>query len=174
MGSLHMVLETVHERVAKNEIEGKRNPTRKSMLASIAKFTTLEIAQQVLSSLEVQWNGAKITRFRSSVVYALISPEIYCPVVEWIENDDTEVVMFFNIGSPNAYSWLAHYGKLTGKKGQGRWSETHVEFLAESMGYLKVLYEAAQHLIGVLAWDTKDIVRLYCRIPPQAPENNEE
>jgi hypothetical protein len=171
---LHKVLETVHERVAKNEIEGQRPPTRKSMLASIAKFTTLEIAQRVLSSLEVQWNGARITRFRSSVVYALICPEIYCPVVEWIENDDTEVVMFFNIGSPNAYSWLAHYGILTGEKGQGRWSKTHVEFLAESMGYLKVLFEAAQHLAGVLAWHTKDIVRLYCRIPPKVPESNEE
>lgn len=174
MDPLHKVLESVHERVAKNEIEGEQKPTRKSMLASIAKFTTLEMAQRVLSSLEVQWNGARITRFRSSVVYALISPDIYCPVVEWIENDDTEVVMFFNIGSPNAYSWLAHYGKLTGEKGKGRWSETQVEFLAESMGYLKVLFEAAQHLTGVLAWDTKDIVRLYCKIPPKALENNEE
>ena len=168
------VLETVHERVSKNEIEVKEALTDQTMLAAIAKFTNASIANKILSSLKALWNGANITRFRSSVVYALISPEIYCPVVEWVENGDTEVVAFFNIGSPNEYSWLAHYGKLTREKGQRKWEKTYVKFCAETMGYLKVLFEAAEHLGGVLGWGTKDIVRLYCRIPPQEPETNEE
>ena len=168
------VLETVHERVSKNEIEVKEPPTDRIILAAIAKFTNIQIANKILSSLKTLWNGATITQFRSSVVYALISSEIYCPVVEWVENDDTEVVAFFNIGSRNEYTWLAHYGKLMREKGQRKWDKTYVKFSAETMGYLKVLFEAAEHLGGVLGWDTKDIVQLYCRIPPQVPQTNEE
>ena len=168
------VLETVHERVSSNEIEVKDPLTDRIILAAIVKFTNHRIANKMLSSLKTLWNGASITRFRSSVVYPLISLEIYCPVVEWVENGDTEVVAFFNIGSRNEYTWLAHYGKLTREKGQRKWDKTYVKFSAETMGYLKVLFEAAEHLGGVLGWDTKDIVRLYCRIPPQEPETNEE
>ena len=174
MKPLHCVLEKVHAQVAMNEIELKGPPNDKKMLAAIAKFTNLKIAKRTLLCLKAIWKGARITRFRSSVVYALISHDIYCPVIEWIENDDTEVVAFFNVGSQNEYSWLAHYQKVTCEGGQRRFSKTYVKFCAEEMGYLKVLFEAAEHLSGVLAWDTNDILRLYCRLEPQEVETPEE
>jgi len=175
MKPLHCVLEKVHAQVAMNEIEltGPLNNDKK-ILAAIAKFTNLKIAKRTLLCLNAIWKGARITRFRSSAVYALISHDIYCPVIEWIENDDTEVVAFFNIGSENEYSWLAHYQKVTCEGGQRRFSKTYVKFCAEEMGYLKVLFEAAEHLSGVLAWDTNDILRLYCRLEPQEVETPEE
>ena len=174
MKPLYCVLEKVHAQVTMNEIELKGPLNDRKMLAAIAKFTNHKIAKRTLSCLKAIWKGTRITRFRSSVVYALISPEIYCPVVEWIENDDTEVVAFFNIGGQNEYSWLAHYQKVNREEGQRRLSRTYVKFCAEAMGYLKVLFEAAQHLSGVLAWDTKDILRLYCRLQPHEAETPEE
>lgn len=174
MKPLLRVLDKVHGQVAMNEIEFNGPLNDKKMLAAIAKFTNHKIAKRTLSSLKAIWKGARITRFRSSVVYALISPEIYCPVVEWIENDDTEVVAFFNIGSPNEYSWLAHYQTVNREDGQRRLSKMYVKFCAEGMGYLKVLFEAAEHLSGVLAWDTKDILALYCRLEPQEVQTPEE
>ena len=174
MKPLHCILQKVHGRVAMNEIELNGPLNDRKILAAIAKFTNHKIAKRTLSCLKTIWKGARITRFRSSVVYALISHEIYSPVVEWVENDETQVVAFFNIGSPNEYSWLAHYEKVNREKGQRRSSNTYVKICAESMGYLKVLFEAAEHLSGVLAWDTKDILRLYCRVESREVETPTE
>jgi hypothetical protein len=175
---LAITLDTLHSVVCRTEIAEIDPLNDEAMLAAVAKVTTPEIARQVMAILRAHWstNDTEIIRFRAGIVHSLSDLAYYCPVIEWLEKKDVEVVAMFNIDNTKCYSWLAHYGQRnepSGKDGQ-RWRDTWVHWGIESMDCLRILFEASQNLAGILQWTTKDIVRLYCRVAPEEKESDEE
>jgi len=169
----------MHSLVSKNaiaEISGPLND--RAMLRSLARFTSTEIGNKILSHLKAHWRSyePRITHFRASIVHSLTNSAYYCPVVEWVESNDVEVVAVFNIENQHCYSWLAHYAQKAkcSPKREGPWEDTWVHWEIENMGRLRTLLEASRNLQGVLEWSTKDIVRLYCLIEPCEKESDEE
>jgi hypothetical protein len=172
-------LSALHQVVSKTEIPEIGPGDEKAMSTAVAKFTTGEIAGKVMGLLKAHWatNDTKILRFRASIVHAVADLDYYCPVVEWVETGDVQVVALFNIENQRGYSWLGYYVKPAaepGEKGASDQGEKWVHWETESMEHLRTLFEAAANLAGVLQWRTKDIVRVYCRIESREEESEEE
>jgi hypothetical protein len=136
----------------------------------VSVWTTPEVAQRIVCCLQKHFaaTDATLTRFRASIVYSMTDDEIAWPVVEWTENDDTEVIAIFYIDEdapPEVCSWLMHYGVgiLEDSKNGMRWEKTYISWNVGGIDHLQLLFEAAQQLLGILRWSPQDILQLYCK-----------
>lgn len=140
------------------------------MYEKVSVWTTPEVSRKIVSSLQkhLSTTDAHVTRFRASIIYSMTNDECAWPVVEWTENDDTEVIAIFYIDEDapsEACSWLMHYGVgiLEDSKNGMRWENTYISWSVGDMDHLKSLFEAAQQLLGVLKWSVHDMLQLYCK-----------
>ena len=114
-----------------------------------------------------------MTAFRATVVYPLINNENSWPVVEWKEDEDTEVIAIFHIQNEpdgvDACSWLMHSanGVHTEENATSRWKRSSIEWSVRQLGHLKTLFGAAQHVMGILEWSVADALPLYCQSRPE-------
>ena len=62
-------------------------------------------------------------------------------------------------------SWLMHRGcgAADATEDGNRWKSTSVSWCVGEIGHLKSLFEAAQHLLGILQWTPEDILNFYCK-----------
>jgi hypothetical protein len=164
------LLETLHSQVARKELpptsEGFDPLTIQEM---ISQWTTHEAAKSITQSLAVyqQTTNAHMTGFRASTVYSFTNNEHSWPVVEWKEDDDTEVLAIFDtephVVQTGLCSWLMHHGVgINQGKEPRRWKKTSISWSVLCISRLKVLFRAAQRLLEILEWPVLDAMRLYC------------
>lgn len=96
----------LHTLVSENPI-GEIDPLDdEAMKGAFAKFTTPDSAIGVVSALNSHW-WAKNPQVGAVPGFGgLFFEHYFCPIVEWIENDDKKVVGIFNIENPQHYGWL--------------------------------------------------------------------
>ena len=133
----------------------------------ISSWVSESQARRILQTLEhrFQQNNAHVTAFRASVVYSFTNERCSFPVIEWREGMDTEVMAIFLLDDQGTVcSWLMHYGYGTNTSGDGgRWRSTSISWCVGEIMHLKSLFEAAQHLLGILQWKPEDILNFYCK-----------
>src|SRR5204863_3343085 len=135
----------------------------------VAVWNTRKVTRRILSSLQRYFKATDtyVTRFRASVIFSLTNDDCAWPVVEWKQEDDTEVIAIFYIDETapsDVCGWLMHSGTgiIEDSKEGMRWEKTSIMWRVVDMDHLKSLFEAAQHLLGILQWPTEDMLRLYC------------
>ena len=123
-------------------------------------------ARRILLTLEQHFiqNNTCVTAFRASVVYSFTNETCSWPVIEWREGTDTETMAIFLLNDEGTVcSWLMHYGYGTNaSEDGGRWRSTSISWCVGEIVHLKSLFEAAQHLLGILQWAPEDILNFYC------------
>ena len=110
-------------------------------------------------------NASSIRGFRASAVYPLANSGPSWPLLEWTEGEDTEVMAIFELNGVTDLAecnWLVscRYNSHGPSGGQGR--SGSVNWRVTQLRHLKMLFEVAQHLSGILAWSPEDTHRLYC------------
>jgi hypothetical protein len=175
--SMASILGELHERVCLKPV----SPMEVNMATiheAISCWTTYSVATTISQSLQThfQTTNAKITGFRASVVYSFTTDECFWPVIEWKENDDTEVLAIFYIdeNEPEICSWLIHSGSGIRTEGTGRWNRTFVSWNVTEISHLKSLFGAAQHLLGLLGWSAEDLLNLYYQVEEEEDCNVEK
>jgi hypothetical protein len=105
-----------------------------------------------------QATKARITGFRARAVAYFPGQVKPWPVVEWREDQDTDVSVIFdieNLGSPCSY--LMHTGVELGWHGEcRRWRKSSLMWLVAEIHQLKELFVAAQQILGILQWSEAD------------------
>lgn len=141
------------------------------MQEMVSKWTTREAATSIAQAILVyqQTTNVQMKGFRSSAVYSFTNNKRSWPVVEWIEDNDTEVLAIFDVEAHVAEtglcSWIMHHGMGIDKdKQSGRWKKTSISWSVFSIDRLNTLFQAAQHLLGILEWSVIDTMVLYCQI----------
>lgn len=135
---------------------------------------TLEVALLVTRAVIGQWTRRKIA-LRANMIYTLKTDGHAWPVVEWEEDDDTQVIVVFHfddLENPTSCSWLVHTGKLYSQATK-RWMKSAVEWNIADLGHLKTLFVVAEHTLGVMQWEFADALRLYCHSYPEESSKEE-
>ena len=107
----------------------------------------------------------QITGFRASVAYPFTSDDESWVILEWRENDGKEVMGIFDVDEdyPDICNYILHIG-VGSKDGpvENRWNQTSLVWKVVDMSSLKSLFQAAQHVLGVLELPQTDARTLYC------------
>jgi len=107
---------------------------------------------------------SRITGLRAGVLPALATSEGGCPIVEWREDPETNVTAMFKMDVPSARcSCLLHYGVGNSWQSDGnRWRRSSLAWNVITIGHLKNLLEAAQHMLGMQHWFDPNLMRRFC------------
>jgi len=133
-----------------------------------------EIALQITRSLHRHYlsNMAQITDVRATMIYNFKPEWTPWPVVEWREGDNTDVVAIFKVEDDvSPCSYLMHCGVGSWQEDGRHWMESSLVSLVSNFEQLKELFQAGQHIFGILQWSNVDLLALYCE---QAPRDGSE
>lgn len=142
----------------------------------LANRTTPDIALSITDGLlrHIESTLAPITGLKVTVVYQFGNEGTSWPVVEWREGDETDVVAIFKVeDATTPCSYLMHRGVGCWKTGSRRWSQSFLAWFVSSISHLKELFQAAQHIFGILQWSNTDLLTLYCEQSPRAGSDEE-
>ena len=135
-----------------------------AICAAIASRTHPLVAATIDRNLRRHLKG-QITRFRASVAYPFTSDDESWVILEWRENDGKEVMGIFDVDEdyPDICNYILHIG-VGSKDGptENRWNKTSLVWKVVDMSSLKSLFQAAQHVLGVLGLPESDAKTLYC------------
>jgi hypothetical protein len=115
-----------------------------------------------ITSFLLRSNSSHKTNLRCSVVYPIGHDDLFWVIVEWKEDDNIDVITIFHIddgNKPNFASWMMHRGY-----GDRPWRKTSISWSVINIEHLRILFEAAQHIMGILELPTADALRLYCDV----------
>jgi hypothetical protein len=166
-----MILERLHARVAQTyrpDFDAYIDQSAIVAISSsngIAPGVSLSMAQQILQCYAS--SDADITGLRVSRVYSFTDNNRFWAVLEWRIGIDTDVLAIFQIDntddSDSASNWLMHHGQGRNIKGtfDRRWVSTSVSWSVTSFGYLKSLFGAARHILGILELPARDSLTQY-------------
>lgn len=113
-----------------------------------------------------------MTGLRVSSVAPLTSEDHFWTVFEWMVGMDTDVLAIFQIdnvdGAATAPNWLMHQGYRRGCTAASgtRWATTLISWTVTNLGYLKSLFGAARHILGILEIPARDSVVLISELEP--------
>ena len=98
-------------------------------------------------------------------------------VLEWREDKNNDVLAIFQINDendPDLCNVLMHYGfgGETNENTERSWIRTAISWTVTGLGYLKTLFGAAQHTLGILELSVADALTLYSENPPS--DNSDE
>ena len=113
----------------------------------------------------ISTNVYSIRGFRASVVYPLANSNSSWPLLEWTEGEGTEVMAIFEINGATDLAecnWLVNYRHNSHGPSGGQERNESVSWRVTQLRHLKMLFEVAQHLSGILTWSPEDTHRLYC------------
>jgi hypothetical protein len=131
-------------------------------------FPILEYLQRYFRS-----GFRRVTGLRAAVV-TLFNDERRWPIVEWRENNDTEVLAIFKaMGPGRPYSCLMHYGEGIAWVERKRWRRSTLTWEVSAIEDLGDLIVVAQHILGTLYWSDEDIVNLYLKDCPENCSNEQ-
>ena len=109
-----------------------------------------------------------MTAFRLTRVHSLLNDDQSWPIVEWKEVDDTKVMAIFHLEDKEdseSGNWLMHQGvdmRADGEVGF-RWEKSSIDWNVSKISILKLLFQVAQHTLGILQWPQDDAIQLYGR-----------
>jgi hypothetical protein len=159
------VFEALHYRTSRKPIP-QTKVDFDTIFSAVSEWTPPESASQIARSLQKHFadSNAHVTGFRASTVYGFNDDDLSWPVIEWKEDNDTDVIALFYPDEETSTfcSWLLHYGKGRTADGE-RWKHTSISWCVAEMSHLKSLFRIAQHLLGILEWSMEDILTLYCK-----------
>ena len=120
--------------------------------------------------------GASLTGLRSTIVHPFVQEDCFWVVLEWREGKDADVLAIFHISdnNPDLCNVLMHYG-FGGESNENTprsWIKTAISWTVTGLGYLKTLFGAAQHILGILELPVADALTLYPENPPS--DNSDE
>jgi hypothetical protein len=104
-------------------------------------------------------------------VHPLDPDDFFWVVLEWREGESTDVLAIFHIedeDDSDLCNSLLHYG-FGGKSDESSarsWIRTSISWTVTGLGYLKTLFGAAQHILGILDMPVTDAMALYCESTP--------
>jgi hypothetical protein len=136
--------------------------------------STFKIAY-VVGHAVMTLSNRRMTALRVTMMYALKNTAGAWPVVEWQEEDGTEVIAIFHfddLEDPSTCSWLKHVGRRY-SLAERRWMENSIAWNVATLAHLKTLFIAAQHTLGVLEWSVADAIALYCQSSPKECSKDE-
>jgi hypothetical protein len=151
-----------------------------SILAAISSGGVLEdvaipLAQYL--SLHQRATGTSLTGLRSTIVHPFARDDCFWVALEWIESKNTHVLAIFHIDNendPDLFNVLMHYGfgDETNENTPRSWIRTAISWTVTGLGYLKTLFGAAQHILGILELSVADALALYSETP--SSDNSDE
>src|SRR5271154_6061405 len=160
------ILRKLHLRVCERPLPQETPTDHDSVFTMISTWVSQRQARRIVQALEqhLSQNTTQVTAFRASVVYSFTNETCFWPVIEWREGIETEAMAIFLVDNEGTVcSWLMHYGYGTNaSEGGGRWRSTSISWCVGEIVHLKSLFEAAQHLLGILQWEPEDILDFYC------------
>jgi len=107
---------------------------------------------------------ARVTGLRARAVNYFPGQVKPWPVVEWREDQDTDISLIFDIENQELpCSYLMHTGVGLGWHGEGRrWRKSSFMWFVAEVHQLKELFVAAQQILGVLqSWSDTDTLNLH-------------
>lgn len=64
-------------------------------------------------------------------------------------------------------SWVMHFRRGISNQADEHCPNSFIAWNVTEMSRLKTLFQAAQHILGVLGWSKEDASRLYCEQGPE-------
>ena len=116
---------------------------------------------------------------RVSKVFPLTSEDHFWAVLEWMVGMDTDVLAIFQIDnvedSATSPNWLMHqgYGRGCTTTSSTPWATTAISWAVTNLGYLKSLFGAARHLLGLLEIPARDCLTLCTEHEPRNQSEEE-
>jgi hypothetical protein len=143
--------------------------------SGVPKNVAVSLAQWLLS--HQQLTGISLTSLRSTVVHTFTRDECFWVALEWKEDKNTDVLAIFQIddeNDPDLSNVLMHYGfgDETNENTTRPWIRTAISWTVTGLGYLKTLFGAAQHVLGILELSVADASTL-CSEPPSSDNSDE-
>jgi len=163
------ILRKLHLRICEHPLSPLETPVdHDGMLDKISAWVSQHQAGRILHALEVyfRYHHCYATAFRASIVYSLGNESCSWPVIEWREGTNTEVMAIFLLDDEGTVcSWLMHRGSGANEPTDdgARWKSTCISWCVGDIKHLRSLFEAAQHLLGILQWKPEDILNFYCK-----------
>jgi hypothetical protein len=152
-----------------NTIENHENAQAtqySAILEVVSTYVSPESATIMAEFLEHHYSSrqSRITGLRAGVLPALSASEGGCPIVEWREDPETNVTAIFKMDVAGAQcSCLLHYGVGNSWQSDGnRWRRSSLAWNVITIGHLKNLLEAAQHMLGMQHWFDPNLMRRFC------------
>lgn len=151
-----------------------------SILAAISSGGVLEDVAvsltQYLTSHQ-RLTGSSLTGLRSTIVHPFARDDCFWVALEWREDKNTDVLAIFQIDNendPDLSNVLMHYGfgDETNQNTPRSWIKTAISWTVTGLGYLKTLFGAAQHVLGILELSVADAFTLYSETP--SSDNSDE
>ena len=107
-----------------------------------------------------------MTGLRASIEASFTNEELTCPIVEWKENDGTDIIALFQFDEafePEECSWVMHLGVgRSNTTAEGAlWQLSRIDWNVAKVSHLKTMFGIAHHILGVLQWPIADAYRLY-------------
>jgi hypothetical protein len=110
----------------------------------------------------------RITGFRVTQMRSAFSPTL--PILEWQENDDSNVRAFFKFRQYDVpCSWLLYYEV---DEIDTRWPRKFIQWNVTDPSHFKDLFHAAQSTIGMPHWSKIDIIRFMLEVCSETGESD--
>ena len=126
-----------------------------NVLGHLSECTGLPIATICYQEMQREMLQAQITSFRALMIYPMTDEEQAWPLVQWSEKGGRRSLTIFAMESDASgeCSWLLHRSE-----GKG---QTTLVWKVSGMSTLKTLFQAAQHLSGIMEIPKQDALKLY-------------
>jgi hypothetical protein len=139
-------------------------PDFATIMDTILAYTTQRRALKIADLLQSHFRSrnTRITGLRATEVEPFTdeAPPL-SPMVEWREGNDTDMLAFFKtLDGDVPCSWLMHSGVGFRWPGPQRWNQSSIAWGVTDLGHLKELFAAAQHILGLLQWSHRDLMKL--------------
>lgn len=147
-----------------------------SIYQILVNRTTPDVAFSITDGLQRHYEStlAPITGLKVTVVYQFGDEGTSWPVVEWRQGDETDVVAIFKVeDATTPCSYLMHRGVGCWRTDGRRWRQSFLDWFVSSISHLKELFQAAQHIFGILQWSNADLLTLYCEKSPRVGSDEE-
>lgn len=159
---LPICLRQFHDRVSQTLPISTPHPDHRDILTILYKEGLSHQLAIKITKFLLHSNSPLKTGLRCSVVYPIGHDDVFWVIVEWKEDGDTDVITIFNIydeDEPGFASWMMHRGY-----GDRPWRKTSISWSVVNIEHLRLLFEAAQHVIGILELPTADALKLCCEV----------
>lgn len=173
--ALVRLVNQIHVQLSKLPLSGTSPDRPSSRFDALSARTGPDIARTIDKTLQthLQLREARITSFRASVIYSFPNDDKSWPMLEWGEDNGSQVLAIFALDDddmPESCSYIMH----SAHSGAQSWCPTDLTFNVSDFAVMKTLFQAAQHVLGLLQMPKEDAVMLYCETHESSDYSTEE
>jgi hypothetical protein len=133
--------------------------TYTTILQTISSCTGPQVAAIIYREIQKHISPIEkgITALRALTIYPMTDGSQSWPILKWKEGD-ADVLVLFDVDEENSglCSWL-----MCKSGGKGHLSGLSLAWCVIDITTLKSLFQAAQHLLGILKMPKNDVLKLY-------------